>query len=114
VMPSTTTAIPFGFAGLKPAESAEEAMRLYLARPVIVALGRSDTGDAELDKSVEAKLQGANRFERGHNAFDSAQAVAMKRGWRFGWTLIEVDGVGHSSTRMFTAAPVMAALAAAH
>jgi len=114
VMPSTTTAIPFGFGRLTPAETAEEALRLYLARPVVVALGRSDTGNAALDQSVEAKLQGANRYERGRNAFDSAKAVAAKRGWRFGWTLIEVDGVGHSSTRMFTAAPVMAALAAAH
>ena len=114
VMPSTATAIPFGFNGLKPADKAEEALRLYLARPVMVALGRSDTGDAALDQSVEAKLQGANRYQRGRNAFDSAKAVAAQHGWPFGWTLIEVDGVGHSSTKMFTAAPVMAALQASH
>ncbi|MBS0521995.1 MAG: hypothetical protein JSS04_00035 [Proteobacteria bacterium] len=114
VMPSKTTAIPFGFGGLKPAESAEEALRLYLARPVIVALGRSDTGDAALDQSVAAKLQGANRYQRGRNAFDSAKAVAAQHGWSFGWTLVEVDGVGHSSTRMFTATPVMAALRGNH
>ncbi len=114
VMPSTTTAIPFGFGGLKPTERAEEALRLYLARPVIVALGRSDTGSATLDQSIEAKLQGANRYERGRNAFDSARAVAERRGWPFAWTLIEVEGVGHSSSRMFTAGPVVAALQAGH
>jgi hypothetical protein len=114
VMPSTTTAIPFGFGGLKPAESAEEALRRYLARPVIAALGQSDTGDAALDQSVEAKLQGANRHQRGRHAFDSAKAVAEQHGWPFGWALIEVDGVGHSSTKMFTAAPVVAALRDSH
>ena len=114
VMPSTTTAHPFGFGGLKPAESAEQALRLYLARPVIAALGRSDTGNAALDQSVEAKLQGATRYERGRNAFDSAKAVAQQHGWPFGWTLIEVDGVGHNAAKMFTAAPLMAALQAAH
>jgi len=111
VMPSTRTAMPFGFGGL---ENAEEALRLYLARPVVAALGRSDTGIASLDQSVEAKLQGANRYERGRNAFDSANAEAARPGWSFGWTLIEVEGVGHSSTKMFTAAPVVAALRAAH
>ena len=111
VMPSTTTAIPFGFRGL---ESADEALRRYLARPVIAALGRSDTGDASLDQSVEAKLQGANRYQRGRHAFDSAKAVAEQHGWPFGWTLIEVDDVGHCSTKMFTAAPVVAALRASH
>lgn len=114
VMPSTTTAIPFGFGGLKPAETAEEALRLYLARPVVVALGRSDTGNAALDQSVEAKLQGANRYQRGRNAFDSAKAVAAQHGWPFGWTLVEVDGVGHSSTKMFSASPVIEALRGSH
>ena len=101
----------FGFSGLP---EAEQALRLYLARPVIVALGRSDTGDASLDQSVEAKLQGANRYDRGRNAFDSAKREAARRGWSFVWTLIEVEGVGHSSTRMFTAAPVVTALQPAH
>jgi hypothetical protein len=114
VMPSTATALPFGFDGLKPAESAEQALRLYLARPVIAALGRSDTGNAALDQSVEAKLQGANRYERGRNAFDQAKAVAQQHGWPFGWTLIEVDGVGHNAAKMFTAAPLLAALQASH
>jgi pimeloyl-ACP methyl ester carboxylesterase len=114
VMPSTTTAIPFGFGGLKPADNADEVLRRYLARPVIVALGRSDTGDAALDQSVEARLQGANRYERGRNAFDSARSVAERRGWPFAWTLIEVEGVGHSSTKMFTAAPLVAALRDSH
>jgi alpha-beta hydrolase superfamily lysophospholipase len=114
VMPSTTTAIPFGFSGLQPPDSEEQALRLYLARPVIVALGRSDTGTAELDQSVEAKLQGATRYERGRNAFASAKATAEQHGWPFGWTLVEVDGVGHNATKMFMAAPLMEALQAAH
>jgi alpha-beta hydrolase superfamily lysophospholipase len=114
VMPSTTTAIPFGFSGLQPPDSAEQALRLYLARPVIVALGRSDTGIAALDQSLEAKLQGATRYERGRNAFASAKATAEQHGWRFGWTLVEVEGVGHNAAKMFTAAPLMDALQAAH
>jgi len=41
-------------------------------------------------------------------------ALAAQHGWPFGWTLVEVDGVGHSSTKMFSASPVIEALRGSH
>jgi pimeloyl-ACP methyl ester carboxylesterase len=112
VMPSITTSMPFGFGGIKPAQDAELALRAYLARPVVVDLGGVDTGSTELDVTVDGMAQGPNRRARGRNAFNSAKAAAESHGWPFNWTLVEVPGVGHSSTKMFNAAETVAALQA--
>ena len=113
VMPSTSTAVPYGFGGIKPQESAEQALRAYLAKPVIVELGNLDTGHEHLETSVDAMLQGPYRLARGRNAFTAAKAAAESHGWPFGWTLLEIDGVGHNATKMFSAVPTIAALQAA-
>ncbi|MBN9490675.1 MAG: hypothetical protein J0H44_25855 [Alphaproteobacteria bacterium] len=113
VMPSLTEAAPFGFRGIEPANRAEEALRAYLARPLIVLLGEADTGTHNLAMSPEAMAQGPYRLARGRNAFRAAQAVAASHNWPFGWTLIEVPGVGHNATAMFSASQTTAALARA-
>lgn len=110
VMPSTAAAAPFGFGGIEPAHDAEQALRAYLAEPVIVALGGADTGTKSLDMSAEAMAQGPYRLARGQNAFKAAQAVAASRGWPLRWSLIEVPGVGHNATRMLAASQTEAAL----
>ena len=113
VMPSLTAVAPFGFGGVEPAGRAEEALRAYLARPLIVLLGQADTGTRNLAMSPEAMAQGPYRLARGRNAFKAAQAVAASHHWPFGWTLIEVPGVGHNATAMFNASQTTAALARA-
>ncbi len=97
VLPSATIAAPFGFG---PTGS-DEAVRTYLAEPITVLLGTADTGTEELATSASAMAQGPNRYTRGINAFRMAQDVARSHGWRFGWTLSEVPGVGHSAAAMF-------------
>jgi hypothetical protein len=54
VMPTTSTTVPFGFGGIKPAPDAEAALRSCLARPIVVDLGGIDTGSQELDVSADA------------------------------------------------------------
>jgi poly(3-hydroxybutyrate) depolymerase len=108
VMPSTSTPAPFGFGGIEP--SPEQALRAYLAQPVIVALGGFDTGSETLDVTVDGMAQGPNRLARGRNAFNSVKAAAESHGWPFNWTLIEVPYVGHNSTKMFDAPETVSAL----
>ena len=110
VMPSTDTAAPFGFGGIEPPHDAEQALRTYLALPIVVALGGADTGTKSLDTSAEAMAQGPYRLARGQNAFRTAQAVAASRGWPLRWSLIEVPGVGHDAARMLAASQTDAAL----
>ena len=98
VLPSLTDAAPYGF-GKVP--NAEAALRAYLALPITVLLGSSDTGTHNLSSEPEAVAQGANRLTRGRTTFTKAQAAARERGWTFGWTEAEVPGVGHSATKMF-------------
>lgn len=113
VMPSTTIAVPFGFGGIRPPQDAEQALRSYLAQPVIVALGKLDTGDEGLENSIDGKLQGPYRYARGQSAFASAKAAAAAHGWPFNWTLVEVEGVGHNPVKMFNAPETLATLEAA-
>lgn len=110
VMPSTETSAPFGFGGLEPPRDATQALRAYLAEPIVVALGGADTGTKSLDMSPEAMAQGPYRLARGQNAFKAAQAIAASRGWPLRWSLIEVPGVGHDATRMLAASQTEAAL----
>ncbi len=93
---------PYGFGNL-PAEISDEAhLRRYLAQPLTLYLGTSDTvRDEDLDKSPEADRQGQNRLERGRNAYKAAEALARRKGWPFGWRLVEAPGVAHDHTAMF-------------
>ena len=77
----------------------------YFARPLIVHLGTADIAttaeqDSALPVSVEAKAQGASRFERGHYFFNFAKEAAEAASVHFNWRLVEVAGVAHNSRRM--------------
>ncbi|HUP96041.1 MAG TPA: hypothetical protein VM164_14130, partial [Burkholderiales bacterium] len=75
-------------------------------------LGTADVKqDADLSMREGAVAQGANRYQRGLNAYRAAQALAQVRGWAFNWTLVEVPGVGHSARAMFGSEAAAAALA---
>lgn len=111
VWPTREAHFPFGFGGLPDTLGGDEAIRRYLAQPVTLFLG---TADKETDRSLNvttgAMRQGANRYERGMNAFRAARETAGGRGWEFNWRLVEAPAVGHSARRMFTSPDVKAAL----
>jgi pimeloyl-ACP methyl ester carboxylesterase len=106
-MPTLIDDVPNGFGGVP---DAEQALRAYLARPLIVLLGQDDTGSRDLDQSAKAMAQGPYRLARGRNAFKAAQTTAASHGWALGWRLAEVPHVGHSATNMFKAPTTIAAL----
>ncbi len=106
VWPSVDVEAPFGFKGVFAPDQAESALRNYLAQPVTMVLGKSDTGDKDRDDEPAAAEQGKNRYQRGMNAFHAAQAEAGRRGWPFNWQLIELPGVGHSTQEVFTSKAV--------
>jgi pimeloyl-ACP methyl ester carboxylesterase len=111
VWPSREVRFPFGFGGLPAAMSDDAALQRYLAQPVTMLLGTADIKrGSDLNVSPGADRQGANRYERGQNAFRAAQQLAQDRGWTFNWKLAEVPGVGHSARRMFGSAEALAAL----
>ena len=104
VWPSLEESIPYGFGDFpgwfpKPVLS----LKRYLSRPVTIYLGSEDTGSRSLSRKSAAVQQGANRFERGENAFQAAQAMAREMGWDFNWKLVIATGVGHSARRMLSA-----------
>jgi poly(3-hydroxybutyrate) depolymerase len=111
--PSRDERFPYGFGDLPPALANDDALRRYLAQPVTLLLGTADIKrDADLNVRDGAERQGANRLERGHNAFNAARQLAQEKGWPFGWRLLEVPNVGHSARLMFGAAQAMQALTA--
>ena len=57
----------------------------------------------ERGRNAAADRQGANRLERGRNAFEAGRALAREEGWEFNWKLAIAPGVGHSFGRMLRA-----------
>jgi len=111
--PSREERFPYGYGGLPAALTDDAAMQRYLAQPVTLILGTADIKrDGDLNVRPGAERQGANRYERGHNAFRAAQTLAQDRGWPFNWRLIEVPDVGHSARRMFGSAEALRAFSA--
>lgn len=88
----------------------DEFLKRYLASPLTVYLGMTDTGDKNRDDSEDAAEQGATRYERGLNFFRAGEVLAKEKGWVLNWRLVEVPKVGHSSRRMFDAPQVKQAL----
>ncbi|MDE0035793.1 MAG: alpha/beta fold hydrolase [Deltaproteobacteria bacterium] len=100
VWPATDELIPFGFGWFpKPVV----ALKQYLRLPVTIYLGSEDTGSRNLYRNAAADRQGANRLERGINAFNAGRALARGEGWDFNWKLVIASGVGHSLGRMLRA-----------
>jgi poly(3-hydroxybutyrate) depolymerase len=100
VLPRLDVSAPYGFGKLYSPGDGEEAMKRYLAQPLIIMLGEKDTEPDPRD-GEGAKSQGSNRLERGINAFSAGRQVAEARGWPFNWRLIRIPGVGHSSKDMY-------------
>lgn len=104
VWPSLEEPIPYGF-GEFPSWFPKPVLSLkrYLSLPVTIYLGSEDTGSRRLSRKAAAVRQGVNRFDRGENAFQAAQALAREKGWAFNWKLVIAIGVGHSARRMLRA-----------
>lgn len=113
VMPNTDTAAPYGFGRVGTSKNAEDALRGYLGRPVTVLLGLDDTGSQNLASDPSAMAQGPYRLARGRTAFNAARTASQSHGWPLGWSLVEVAGVGHSATKMFSAPETIASLSGA-
>jgi hypothetical protein len=113
VLPSIEEPSPFGSRGVFNEVEGEKQLRAYLELPITIYLGENDTGDKNLVQTRSAMRQGHDRLERGHFAFDMAKSVAQAKGWNFGWRMVTVDGVGHSSQRMLRADEATEALRAA-
>ena len=110
--PSLTERFLYGFGDLPPTTANEMALKRYLAQPVTLLLGTADNKrDRDLNVSEGAERQGANRLERGRNAFRAAQELAKQNGWPFAWQLVEVPDVGHSARRMLDSTQAAEALA---
>jgi len=97
VTPALDVAAPYGFKGIDRDADAEQALRRYLAEPILVVVGTADTGTRDLDMSDMATQQGGNRHERAVNLYNAAAAAARARGTTFNWRLIEVPALGHAA-----------------
>lgn len=105
----------YGFPySIKDMNVGKEQLRKFFARDFTVHLGTADLAttveeDENLPVSAGAEAEGACRYERGHFFYDRARRVADSLGMPFNWKLVEVKGVGHSSSKMVQAAGTGAA-----
>ena len=67
-----------------------------------VFLGQEDEGDADRNDSREAVAQGETRYDRGINVFAAAGKAAQATGATLNWRKVELPGVGHSASKMFS------------
>jgi hypothetical protein len=110
VAASLSVAAPYGLGGVYAGAVATAQLRAYLAKPVTIYLGQTDTGDKNRNDGPEALAQGATRLDRGRNVYAAAKKAADEHGWSFNWRLVEAPGVGHSANRMYHAPEAAAAL----
>ncbi|MFN4276715.1 MAG: hypothetical protein ACK4FJ_10485 [Ferrovibrio sp.] len=110
VFPTAKEEFPYGLGGATASLVNDDFMKRYLAAPLTVYLGMTDTGTTNRDDNEDAVEQGVTRHERGLNFFRAGQALAQEKGWVLNWRLVEVPKVGHSSKRMFDAPQVKDAL----
>lgn len=99
MMPTLSIDFPFGLG--KTAADAEQ-LKKALSKQLIVQLGEADNDpDAPyLPKGRESMKQGAHRFERGINFYNTARELAEKEGVSFNWKIRTVPGVGHENGEM--------------
>lgn len=101
---------PYGFGGIYSTKTAMSQLKRYLATPITIFLGEKDITNKYINNSSAALAQGNKRFDRGLNAYYTAQRLAKKQGWAFNWRLIEVPNVGHNMKKMFSSTETIEAL----
>jgi pimeloyl-ACP methyl ester carboxylesterase len=101
IFPTHDLPFPYGFGELPKELSDDAALKKYLAQPMTLFLGTADVLEKELDMTPIAMKQGPTRIERGRTNFKMAQELAKKNGWEFNWSIVEADGIGHDSKKMF-------------
>lgn len=102
LFPTRDLPFSFGFGDLPEPISNDAQLRHYLAQPITIYLGTDDTvRDDDFYTDDVADRQGRNRLKRGRNVFQAARTLAKKKGWPFGWRLVEAVGVGHDHQAMF-------------
>jgi pimeloyl-ACP methyl ester carboxylesterase len=77
--------------------SDQEIRERLLGRDVIYLVGTADVGDAYLDMSCGAMLQGRHRYARGLNLFSFLNTFYPEHPHH----LFEIEGVAHSSSGMY-------------
>jgi poly(3-hydroxybutyrate) depolymerase len=93
--------IPFPF-GLDGVPITDDELRKLFSRPLIVLLGDADIDpqDEHLPREPESMRQGAFRFARGKNYFETAKREAHRLGVPLAWRLAIAPGVAHSGQNM--------------
>jgi poly(3-hydroxybutyrate) depolymerase len=99
MLPDFSAAYPYG---LKGTPATDGALRVALARPVVVLLGDADTdvNHPSLRHTAGADAQGLCRLARGRYFFAHAKAAAAALHAPFGWTLATAPGVAHVNKDM--------------
>lgn len=102
-MPDLDQIFPYG---LKETQCTEANLKKIFAKKVTILLGDQDTdvNHKSLRRTPEAMKQGAHRFQRGHNFYQSCQQKATELGVELNWDIQIVPGVAHSNSKMAPAA----------
>jgi pimeloyl-ACP methyl ester carboxylesterase len=111
VLPSLAVDAPYGLGKVYSGPDGTDQLHRYLQQPLTIYLGEADDRDDAENNIVEARAQGASRFERGTKAFAAAKSLAQDPGWPLNWRLVETPGVGHDARKMFAAPQALEALA---
>jgi poly(3-hydroxybutyrate) depolymerase len=102
LFPTEEMPFPYGFGELPEKLGKEAALKRFLAQPITLYLGTADTvQDKNFPKGPLASKQGDSRYERGKNAFKTAEKLAKEKKWDFGWKVVEAEGIGHVAAEMF-------------
>lgn len=98
-MPDFNQVFPYG---LKETQCYDDALRKLFTKNVTVLLGDRDTdpNHRSLRRTPQAMLQGAHRFERGHNFYEVCKQKTAELDVPFQWDLQKVPDVAHSNSGM--------------
>jgi hypothetical protein len=108
-MPNLRDAWPYGFADTRLDAAGLSAM-LGFRLTVMAGTADIDASSPNFPKEPMAMLQGDTRYTRAHTYIAAARAEAASLGVRCGWTIVDVEGVGHDGERMSkAAAPILSA-----
>jgi dienelactone hydrolase len=112
LLPTREMPFPYGFGGLPESLAGDEALKAYLAKPLVIYVGTADTNPdvKRIDASKTAEREGPTRLARGHRCFEMGEKLARAKGWPFHWRLVEAPGVGHSGSEMLARPECHAAL----
>ena len=82
--------------------ASDDYLAPFFSRDLVILIGSEDREPLgpDIPENSAIRIQGLTRYDRAWKFYNASREIALRKGMRFNWHILEVPGAGHSSAQM--------------